>query len=274
VIGLSLANNRYLCQNYISLYFCFIFTIKTILAKTLEKHINSYFIGNKRLSKQKLVGFIKNDFPNWSDNTINIYLSKLKKRGVINTPSRGIYEMDSHTPFQPNITSSLKSLYDKVKHDFPYITFCIWDTMWLNELMLHQPFKHYIVVEVEKDASESIFTFLSGIYKNVFFNPGREIFNRYIHHKDESIIVKKMISESPLLEKKKIIIPTLEKLLVDMLIDTELFSSQQNEKEFMIRTAIEKYTINELKMRRYAIRRNRVLEFDELLNITLAKNFV
>ena len=170
----------------------------------LEKHINRYFQGNERLSKQKLVEIIKKDFPDWADNTINMYLSKLKKQGIINAPSRGIYEMYSHTPFQPNISIRLKRMFNKVKREFPYISFCIWDTLWLNEFMRHQPFKHYVVLEVEKDASESVFSFLSENYKSVFFNPDNEIFDRYIQNQDEVLIVKNMVSEAPLLENEKI----------------------------------------------------------------------
>jgi len=241
------------------------------LAETLEKHIGRYFKENERLSKQKLVGSIKKDFPSWSDNTINMYLSRLKKEGIINAPSRGIYELDSPTPFQPNISNNLKRIFNKVKRKFPFITFCIWNTVWLNDFMRHQAFKHYVVMEVEKEASESVFTFLKEIYKNVFFNPDEEIFNRYIHNQDEVLIVKNMVSESPLIEKGKIVVPALEKLLVDMLIDTALFSAQQNEKEFIMRSVMEKYTLNELKMRRYAMRRNREREIDGLINISLAK---
>ncbi|WP_262250343.1 DUF6577 family protein [Parapedobacter soli] len=241
------------------------------MAEVLEKYISRYFKGNERLPKQRLVESIKKDFPSWSDNTINMYLSKLKKQGVINAPSRGVYEVDRFSPFQPNISTTLKRIFNKVKREFPYITFCIWDTVWLNDFMRHQPFKHYVVMEVEKDASESVFTFLTETTRNVFFNPGEEIFDRYINNQDEVIIVKNMVSESPLIEKEKIIIPALEKLLVDMLIDTALFSAQQNEKEFIMRSVVGKYTLNELKMRRYAVRRNREREIDELINISLAK---
>jgi len=117
------------------------------LTETLEKHISRYFEESKRLSKKELVISIKNNFPTWSDNTINMYLSKLKKEGIINAPSRGIYEMESNTPFQPNISNSLKRIFNKVKREFPYINFCIWDTVWLNDFMRHQPFKHYVVID-------------------------------------------------------------------------------------------------------------------------------
>jgi len=241
------------------------------LAAALEKYIGRYFKGNERLPKQKLVGSIKKDFPDWSDNTINMYLSRLKKKGVIHSPSRGIYELDRHTSFQPNISTTLKRIFNKIKREFPYIAFCVWDTVWLHDFMRHQPFKHYIVLEVEKDACESVFGYLSERMKNIFLNPDEELFDRYISNLDGVVIIKNMVSEAPLIEEQKVIIPSLEKLLVDMLIDTALFSAQQSEKEFIMRSVVKKYTLNELKMRRYAIRRNRTREINELINIGLAK---
>ena len=137
--------------------------------------------------------------------------------------------------------------------------------------MRHQPFKHYVVIEVEKDASEPVFNFLTESNKNVFFNHDEEIFDRCIHNQDEVLIVKNMVSESPIIEKDKITIPSSENLLVDMLIDITFFSAQQNEKKFIMRSVIQKYTLNELKMRRYAVRRNRKDEIEKLINISLAK---
>jgi hypothetical protein len=243
---------------------------KKILAEALEKYINFYFKGSQRLSKQKLVGFIKKDFPDWSDNTINIYLSKLKKNGIISAPSRGIYKFDSSNPFQPKISGKLKRIFNKIKREFPFIIFCVWDTIWLNDLMRHQPLKHYIVIEVEKDAFESVFAFLTETKKGVFLNPSEEIFDRYINNLDEAIIVKNLISEAPLIGLENITIASVEKLLVDMMIDIDLFSAQQNEKDFIMKSSIDKFTLNELKMLRYAMRRNREKEVNALIDKALA----
>ena len=241
------------------------------MLRTLEQHIDHYFKGSDKLSKDSLVFSIKKDFPNWSENTINMYLSRLKKDGVINNPSRGFYEIGNIEHFHPKISVNLRRIYNKVNRDFPYISFCVWDTIWFNDFMIHQPFKNYIVLEVEKGACESVFSFLSQSIKNVFFNPDEEIFERYIHNLDEVVIVKNLISESPLIEKDKIIIPTLEKLLVDMLADTSIFSAQQNEKEVIIKNLYQRYSLNEPRMRRYASRRNKEKEIDEIIKISLAK---
>ena len=241
------------------------------MAETLEQHIERYFRESERLSKQKLVLSIKEDFPHWSENTINMYLSKLKKKGKISTPSKGIYELGSISLFKPEVSTALKKIYNKIKREFPFITYCVWDSAWFNSLMRHQPFRHYIVVEVEKEASEPVFGFLNETLKNVFLNPDEEIFTRYIQNLDDVVIVKNMVSEAPLTEVQKIVVPALEKLLVDMLADTNLLSAQQNETEFIMKTAMNKFAINEMKMKRYALRRNRENEVEKLINISLAK---
>lgn len=236
----------------------------------LQSNIKRYFKGSQKLQKEDLVVKIKNDFPDWSDNTINSYISRLKVEGIISNPARGIYVLGSANTFSPKIYPQLRKLYKNIQNEFPYIKFCIWDSAWLNDLMLHQPFKNVVVIEVEKDAAESVFNLVSETYKLSFFNPNEEIFDRYINNLDKVFIVKNLISEAPLFEKEKITIPTLEKLLVDMLIDHELFSAQQGEINYIIKTAFNKYSLNELKMKRYAVRRNREQKLDELLNISLA----
>ena len=62
----------------------------------------------------------------------------------------------------------------------------------------------------------------------------------------------------------------MEKLLVDVLIDKNLFAAQQGEVENIYRAANEKYSINKQKMRRYASRRNQQEEVEKYLVKTSA----
>jgi hypothetical protein len=241
------------------------------LNKAFENKIKYYFESKTKLSKQELILAIKKDFSNWSGNTINMYLSKLKKEGIINNSSRGVYELGRGEKFKPTINPLLKKIYTKINKEYPFVNCCVWSTSWLSDLMRHQPFKQYTVIEVEKEATEQIFNNLNDNFKNVFLNPDSEIFDRYISSADEVIIVKNLISEAPLEKIDKISIPTLEKLLVDMLIDEQLFAAQQGEIEFILKTAFGKYPINKLKMKRYAVRRNREIELEKIINISLAK---
>ncbi|MBP93062.1 MAG: hypothetical protein CMC55_02965 [Flavobacteriaceae bacterium] len=238
---------------------------------TLEDKIQSYFKGQATVSKDKLVEDILLDFPELKQSTINVYLSRLKKDGIIKNPSRGIYSLKEKKTYYPNIDGKLKRLYNKIKKDYPFVEFCIWDTKWLNEFMRHQTFKFYTVLELDKDVTESVFFALKDQGKQVFIEPDAETFDLYVNNSEDVIILKHLISEAPLQEIEKTVVPTMEKLLVDMTIDTKMYGAQQGEIEFIYANAFNKYEVNKNKMKRYAYRRNRENEVENLTNLTLAK---
>ncbi|HRG19109.1 MAG TPA: hypothetical protein PLP39_08460 [Flavobacterium lutivivi] len=237
------------------------------MTKTIENTIQSYFKSINQISRVKLGNLIKEDFPELSEGTITVYLSKLKKAGIINNPERGMYSITDKQIFNPEINQNLKKIYNKIHKEFPFIDMCVWNTKWLNDLMRHQPFKNYTIIEVEKEAEEQIFNAISEWNKNVYFNPNEEILERYISSNSEEVtIVKNLVTEAPTTKNNKIRIPTLEKLLVDIIIDKELFAAQQGEIEFIYQSAFKKYAINTAKMKRYAIRRNRETELEKIIN--------
>lgn len=237
------------------------------MTKTIENTIQSYFKSKSQISREKLGNLIKEDFPELSEGTITVYLSKLKKAGIINNPERGVYSITNKQIFNPEINQNLKKIYNKIHKEFPFIDLCVWNTKWLNDLMRHQPFKNYTIIEVEKEAEEQIFNAMTEWNKNVYFNPNEEILERYISSNSEEVtIVKNLVTEAPTTKNNKIIIPTLEKLLVDIIIDKELFAAQQGEIEFIYQSAFKKYAINTAKMKRYAIRRNRETELEKIIN--------
>lgn len=243
------------------------------MTKTIENAIQSYFKSKSQISREKLGNLIKEDFPELSEGTITVYLSKLKKAGIINNPERGVYSITNKQIFNPEINQNLKKIYNKIHKEFPFINMCVWNTKWLNDLMRHQPFKNYTIIEVEKEAEEQIFNAMTEWNKNVYFNPNEEILERYISsNSEEVIIVKNLVTEAPTTKNNKITIPTLEKLLVDIIIDKELFAAQQGELEFIYQSAFKKYTINTAKMKRYAIRRNKEAELEKIINRILAND--
>jgi DNA-binding PadR family transcriptional regulator len=242
------------------------------VTNTIENTIESYFKSNTQLSREKLVSLINKDFPELSLGTITVYLSKLKKAGIINNPARGVYSISDKQIFNPEINQNLKKIYNKIHRDFPFIEICVWNTKWLSDLMRHQPFKNFTIIEVDKEAEEQVFNAVSEWTKNVYFNPDEEIVERYISTNTEEVtIIKNLVTEAPTTKNNKIEIPTLEKVLVDILIDRELFAAQQGELDFIFKSAFDKYDINKAKMKRYAIRRNKESELERMINITLAK---
>jgi len=135
--------------------------------------------------------------------------------------------------------------------------------------MLHQPGRYYQLIEVDKDAMESVFYYLKDRNYSVFMEPSEQLIRRYIIDEKEPCIVKSLVSEAPIQLVNGFPTVTIEKLLVDIFCDPVIFNAQQgSEMNQIFNEAFEKYSISESKMLRYASRRRKKKELDNYLNQT------
>lgn len=204
--------------------------------------------------------------PDVKSTAINWRVYKLVQTGVLQRVGRGKFSLGKGKHYLPEIPPQLKSIDKKLKKEFPYLNFCIWNTSTLNEFMLHQPNRFYYLVEVEKEALESVFYFLRETKFAVFLEPTGDILEKYLPDNKEIIIVKTLVSEAPLLSVNEINTASIEKMLVDLFCDDVIFSAQQgSEMRIIIGEAFTKYTLNQSKMFRYADRRGKKSGFGEFV---------
>ena len=145
---------------------------------------------------------------------------------------------------------------------------CLWDSSLLNEFSIHQSIKSFFIIEVEKDSVESIFHFLKDSRFTVFIQPSKAVLENYAIGENNFIIVKPLISESPIQSIKNMNTVTLEKMLVDIFCDEIIFSVYQgNEMKTIFTGAFNKYAINENKLLRYANRRGKREQLKKCLKL-------
>lgn len=133
--------------------------------------------------------------------------------------------------------------------------------------MIHQPGRFFTLIEVEKDATQSVFFYLKEKKHSVFIEPTNDILDKYLPDKKITIIVKSLVSEAPLQVINGINSVTIEKMLVDIFCDDVVFSAQQgSEMRRIFKEAISKYGVNENRMLRYANRRRKKASFTNYLN--------
>ena len=189
--------------------------------------------------------------------------------GLLNRIGRGKFIIGERKNFIPEITSKMKSIHTKLKKQFPYLKICMWNTSALNEFMIHQPGRFYLLIEVEKDATQSIFYFLKEAKYSVFIDPTTDLLEKYASSEKESLIIKSLVSEAPLQNIKGINTASLEKMLVDVFCDDVIFPSQQGaEMRTLFEEALNKFSVNENRMLRYADRRRKKGSFINYLNST------
>jgi hypothetical protein len=187
--------------------------------------------------------------------------------GLLARIGRGKFIIGEGKNFVPEISSKMMAINAKLKNKFPFLKICIWNTSALNEFMLHQPGRFYLLIEVEKEATQSIFYFLKDAKYSVFIDPTSDLLEKYLPSEKESLIIKSLVSEAPIQNIKGINTATLEKMLVDIFCDDVLFSAQQGgEMRSLFKEALNKYSVNENRMLRYADRRRKKESLTKYLN--------
>src|SRR5690606_28333090 len=149
---------------------------------------------------------------------------------------------------------------------FPYANLCVWNSSILNEFMQHQPHRFFLLVETDKETTNSVFYFLREIKKSDFIEPTSDILEKYIINEKDIFIVKSLISEAPTQNINGVETATIEKILVDIFCDDVIFSAQQGaEMRNIFKEVFAKYTINQSKMLRYADRRRKKEELNQFV---------
>lgn len=205
--------------------------------------------------------------PKIKTTTINWRVYYLVQAGILNRIGRGKFAIGGNRIYLPEISAKIKSIHSKLKKEFPYLRICIWNSSSFNEFMIHQPGRFYILIEVDKDASQSVFFYLKENKFSVFIDPTKDLIEKYIPDEKETLIVKSLVSEAPVQIINRINTATIEKMLVDIFCDDVIFAAQQgSEMRIIFKEAMIKYSVNENRMLRYADRRRKKDSFREYLN--------
>jgi len=228
--------------------------------------LKTYFKTKESFKSKEISDFYKTFEPELKQTTINWRIFSLVKKGVLQRIGRGKFALGEMNTFMPEITYKQTSLYKKIKKEFPFLDLCIWNTSIINEFSIHQTNQNFLILEAEKETTQAVFIYLNEQKKNVFLEPTKDVFERYIIDKENVIIVKALISEAPLQNIKDFKTSTIEKTLVDLFCDDIVFSAYQgNEMKTIYKNAFSKYSINENKLLRYANRRGKKEEVKDYL---------
>lgn len=232
----------------------------------LTYKLEEEFHGKEFITRDELYEFYRLFEPDLNQATFGWRIHNLKEKNILQSVKRSVYILVEKKKFQPVVTPKLKALGVKITKQFPTAKNCVWSTKWLNEWTIHQSGRFLTVVEVESSATESVFYFLKDAnYRNVFLNPTEDIIEKYIYEQVETIIVKTLLTKAPIRRRKYLSVPTLEKILVDLFIDKNLYAPFQGGELINIFNAVYKnYGINITKLLGYAKRRGKdeaMLEF-------------
>lgn len=120
-----------------------------------------------------------------------------------------------------------------------------------------------VVVEVRKYDIDNVVATLRKHFPNVVDIRKAYSMIEYLH---DFILVKPGITEAPVYEAEEVIVPTLEKLLVDSIADKDYVCEVSCEPLGLFQSAFEQYDVNTSRLVRYASRKGKKDEVNDILS--------
>lgn len=236
--------------------------------------IKKYCEEKNIVTNSELKQFISHFIPELNIKNISFYIFDLKKSNIIYQLQTNTYKYcGKRKNFQVTITDYLIQIWQDIIDSFPNINMCIWQTSSVYDFMNLQPFKNYIIIEVEKFAINMVYSILFKKYDNVILKSKIDN-NEIMRIIDNHIIVSNLIDRAPI-EKRYSFSrigynqfynghtpfpsPKVEKLLVDLFCDDPLLMfSKSSELVNIYENILKSYKVDFTKMFRYAKSRNSV----------------
>jgi hypothetical protein len=221
------------------------------------------FKSEESFSTQQLYAFYLEEEPALNEGTFRWRTYHLKRQGIIRSVKRGLYVLESRKVFEPIISGKLTRVFNLIKRQLPYTDILVWEAEWLHAFMIHQPVSSMLIVEVEKEAIHTVFELLREKRLDVYIY-SRKVDNDY-YLSSNSIIIKPFLREAPEMKINKIVVPKIEKILVDLFVEKGLMVSYQGQELINIyNNVFKQFSVNTTTLLRYARHRNikeRITEF-------------
>ncbi len=190
--------------------------------------------------------------------TLSWYLREMVKDNILFKLGRGIYSSRQHQAacFTPRLRDKAIKIGKLISASFPFIDISVFDGQVLSDFQHHISTNNIIYIEVEREAMESVFHWLKGEGYKTYLNPNKDFVYDNIDISKEALIVKPLISESPLTEIRGISTPRIEKILVDILCDDDMDYLHGSEWHYIFDHVMNSFSVNRSTLLRYASRRN------------------
>ena len=199
-----------------------------------------------------------NSIINISKVTLSWYLREMVNDNILFKLGRGIYtsRQQQAVCYAPRLRDKAIKIGKLIAGAFPFIKTSVFDGQVLADFQHHISSNNLIYIEVDREAMESVFHWLKGEGYAAYLNPNKDFVYDNIDVSKDALIVKPLISESPLTEIRGVQTPRIEKILVDILCDDDMDYLHGSEWYYIFDHIINTYSVNRSALLRYASRRN------------------
>lgn len=218
--------------------------------------------------KKELAEYLRRD-RDINDASLNTLLARQVSSGRLVRTGWGEYALPQGGKYKWVLLPrpDTADLARKLKKRYPLADFCVWDAGSVVPFMLHVPNVKMTIVDVERFLLQTFFDAIKEMCPDqaVLLSPTEDEYYKYGSNKD-SIVVNPLYSESPLETVDGIVVPTAEKVLVDIVANPEFFYLQGSEATTIYSNVLRDCSISIPRLKRYARRRRCIDKVQNRLN--------
>lgn len=231
--------------------------------------VNNFMKSNTFATKEEIMSLILGANPDRNVTNSRFYLFDLVRANIIYKFDKNRYKyMGNLKQFSYEFTQSDLEIKESVEKRFNDIQICIWNTSFLSRYVNLLPLDYYTFLEIDKKYANLIFDYLKNDY-DILYLPDQNDLHIY-RRKNNQIVLKKLLVRAPLdktyesyigvnnklkSNRKVVYSPRIEKILVDIFVETNTYSMFSELDEIFI-NILKRYAVNFQKLLYYAKNRN------------------
>lgn len=221
----------------------------------VESVIHSYLNSHQTIDIDTAVELARTGGHDVPRATVRWRLHDMAQRGTLQRLRRGVYTGPVKREFRPTVADSLATPFHAIRENLPFLELCVWSSDVLQDLMQHYSERSVPIIEVEKDGQAAVHDFLVGTGHPAVAYEDLPAVERSFPGQTY-IVVKRLVSEAPVTRCNDVILPRLEKILVDIVQDKSIFGFLEGaETHAIYQSATERYLVQLDTLMRYASRR-------------------
>ena len=229
----------------------------------MENMLYDYILRHPDFSTEEIFLTLQRKTPDIGRSTVYKIIKNLCEQNRISRAGRGRYVSSGKKNYDYPLSETAKNISALIKDNYPLVKFQIWELYQMNEFINHQIARNTIIVDVENMLDDTIFNFLFEKYPHVLHSPSYNEYYKYVG--DETIVVKRLISEAPA-PLNEFHLASLEKILVDLLgKGLSGLLIPRAEYKAIFEDSFERYNINTAMLFRYARRRGNAEQIREFI---------
>lgn len=228
--------------------------------KTIIEKIKEFIADKAYFSVASLKRYLKDKNQGYKNLTVNQHLYNLKESREIFSCGYGWYSTIG--AYLDIDLEPVEKYVKTIKSKFPLLEFDVWSTRQLLRFFHHMPFRYLIFIYVEYDGLMPVYELLLDQEYTVYNNPDRDAVMKHLVLKEETVIVRPLITETPTQTGQKSVsvdnlhCAIIEKMLVDLYVEKDkMIYMDDAEYERVLRNVLFTGRINIPTLLRYARRR-------------------